>query len=50
MTELFVPRRHYPGGFSADLPAGVALIGTGDSQSVLLVARDAGEYTVRLRP
>lgn len=50
VTELFVPRRHYPGGFNVELPAGVAVSGGADSQSVLLMARDAGEYTVRIHP
>lgn len=50
VTEVFVPQRHYPNGFTAELPAGVTQHDGADSQIILLVAPAAGEYTVRLRP
>ena len=50
VTEVFVPERHYPNGFDADLAAGVTLHPGPDSQIVLLVAPAAGEYSLRLEP
>jgi endoglycosylceramidase len=50
ITEVFVPERHYPNGFDAELPAGVTLHPGPEGQIVLVVAPAAGEYTVRLRP
>ena len=48
VTELFVPRRHYPTRLPAELSPGVSLIVRSDN--VLLVAPAPGEYTILLRP
>lgn len=50
VSELFVPQRHYPNGYDADLPEGVTLHATDDPQIILLVAQATGSYTVRFVP
>ena len=50
VSELFLPYRYYPNEFAVELPTGIALRFISASQTVLVVASEAGDYTLRFRP